>query len=87
MICSEVSDTQVIGLDDSPIRVRGTPMSRWETTSTLEVDAAPAAVWERAYADASAWPKWNAEIKSARLEGPLAEGATARVSRARAATR
>jgi len=54
-------------------------MSRWETTSTLEADVAPATVWERAYAEASAWPKWNAEIKSARLEGPLAEGATARI--------
>jgi hypothetical protein len=54
-------------------------MSRWETTSTLEADASPAAVWERAYADADAWPKWNAEIKRADLDGPLALGATARI--------
>src|SRR5689334_9066175 len=54
-------------------------MSRWETTSTLEADVAPAAVWERAYADAEAWPRWNAEIKSARLDGPLALGAKAKI--------
>lgn len=54
-------------------------MSRWETTSRLEADVEPAAVWEGAYADAAAWPVWNAEIKSARLDGPLAAGATARI--------
>lgn len=54
-------------------------MSRWETTSTLEAEVSPAAVWEKAYADAAAWPKWNAEIKRARLDGPLALGATARI--------
>jgi hypothetical protein len=35
----------------------------------------PAAIWERAYADATAWSKWSSEIKSARLDGPLALGA------------
>lgn len=54
-------------------------MSRWETTSTLEADVAPAAIWERAYADAEAWPRWNAEIKRARLDGPLSLGAEARI--------
>jgi hypothetical protein len=54
-------------------------MSRWETTSTLEADVSPAAVWERAYADAAAWPRWNAEIKHAELDGPLAQGATAKI--------
>jgi hypothetical protein len=54
-------------------------MSRWETTSTLEAEVSPVAVWERAYANAEAWPKWNAEIKRARLDGPLALGATARI--------
>jgi hypothetical protein len=54
-------------------------MSRWETTSVLEADVAPAAVWERAYADADAWPQWNTEIKRAGLDGPLALGATARI--------
>jgi Polyketide cyclase / dehydrase and lipid transport len=54
-------------------------MSRWETTSTLEAGVSPAAVWERAYADADAWPKWNAEIKRAHLDGPLALGAKARI--------
>ncbi len=54
-------------------------MSRWETTSTLEAEVAPAAVWKRAYANAEAWPKWNAEIKRARLDGPLALGAKAKI--------
>lgn len=54
-------------------------MGQWETTSTLETEVSPAAVWERAYVDAEAWPRWNAEIKSARLEGPLALGAKARI--------
>ena len=40
---------------------------------------APVAVWESAYADAEAWPKWNAEIKRARLDGPLTLGAEARI--------
>lgn len=54
-------------------------MSRWETTSSLEAAVAPAAVWERAYADATAWPRWNAELKRARLDGPLRQGAEARI--------
>jgi Polyketide cyclase / dehydrase and lipid transport len=54
-------------------------VSRWETTSTLEADSAPVAVWERAYADAGAWPRWNAELKRARLDGPLRRGAEARI--------
>ena len=54
-------------------------MSRWETTSMLEADVAPAAVWEKAYADADAWPRWNAELKRASLDGPLADGAQARI--------
>lgn len=54
-------------------------MSRWETTSTLEAEVAPAAVWAKAYADADAWPRWNAELKRASLDGPLREGAEARI--------
>ncbi len=54
-------------------------MSRWETTSTLETDVEPGTIWEQAYADAAAWPEWNAEIKSASLDGPLTAGATARI--------
>lgn len=54
-------------------------MSRWETTSTLEADVSPATVWEKAYADAGAWPQWNAEIKRARLDQPLALGAEAKI--------
>lgn len=58
---------------------RGLPVSRWETTSTFEADVKPRAIWEKAYADAAVWPEWNAEIKSARLDGPLFVGATARI--------
>lgn len=54
-------------------------MSRWQTSSALDADVAPAVVWERAYADAAAWPRWNAEIARARLDGPLALGASARI--------
>jgi hypothetical protein len=54
-------------------------MSRWETTSSLDAEVAPATVWEKAYRDADAWPRWNAELKSARLDGPLAKGAEARI--------
>jgi hypothetical protein len=54
-------------------------MSRWETTCTLEAEVSPAEIWRRAYADAGAWPKWNAEIKRASLDGPLALGAKAKI--------
>jgi hypothetical protein len=54
-------------------------MSRWETTSTLEAEVSPVAVWEMAYADAEAWPKWNTEIKRASLGGPLALDAKAKI--------
>lgn len=54
-------------------------MSRWETTSTLEEDVVPAAVWENAYAHADAWLRWNPELKRASLDGPLADGAEARI--------
>lgn len=54
-------------------------MSRWETASTLEADVSPAAIWEKAYASAESWPKWNAEIRHASLDGPLALGAKAKI--------
>jgi hypothetical protein len=55
-------------------------MSRWQTTSTLAAAVPPAAaIWERAYADAEAWPQWNAEIKRASLDGPLVLGAQAKI--------
>ena len=54
-------------------------MSRWETTSRLQASLDPALVWRRAYLDASAWPKWNTEIKRASLDRPLGLGATARI--------
>jgi hypothetical protein len=54
-------------------------VSRWETTATLATEAAPAAVWEKAYRDAAAWPLWNRELKRASLDGPLVQGAEARI--------
>ena len=54
-------------------------MSHWETTSELEAQVSPDAVWTRAYADADAWPRWNAELKRASLDGPLRQGAEARI--------
>jgi hypothetical protein len=54
-------------------------MSRWETKSELEAGIEPGAVWRGAYADEMAWPRWNRELKSARLDGPLALGASARI--------
>jgi hypothetical protein len=54
-------------------------MNRWETTSEIGADVVPAAVWREAYVDAAAWPRWNSEIRSAELDGPLALGASARI--------
>ncbi len=54
-------------------------MSRWETTSSLETSVAATRVWVSAYANADAWPDWNAEIRRATLDGPLALGAKARI--------
>ncbi|MFI5028561.1 MAG: SRPBCC family protein [Solirubrobacterales bacterium] len=55
-------------------------MSRWETSSAMDAGAPPAAVWERADADADAWPRWNSAIRRASLDGPLALGAKARIA-------
>jgi Polyketide cyclase / dehydrase and lipid transport len=55
-------------------------VSYWETSSSFEAEVSPAEVWSRAYADVAAWPRWNAEIKSASLDGPLALGAVARIA-------
>lgn len=52
-------------------------MSRWETSSALSADVPASAVWERAYADVTAWPEWNAEIRRASLDRPLDLGASA----------
>jgi hypothetical protein len=52
----------------------------WSTSHTLDVPERTAEeVWAAAYADAAAWPRWNRALASARLDGPLAAGATARV--------
>ena len=58
---------------------RAQGMSHWETKSELEASVKPSTVWSCAYADAEAWPRWNRELKSAQLDGPLALGATAKI--------
>jgi uncharacterized protein YndB with AHSA1/START domain len=50
-----------------------------EIESTLEIPAGAALVWERCYADPAAWPEWNRELASARLDGPFEVGTVARV--------
>jgi hypothetical protein len=54
-------------------------MGHWETTSVHEAPAGAEAIWRTAYADASAWPRWNPELAAASLDGPLGLGASARV--------
>jgi hypothetical protein len=54
-------------------------VSRWETSASLATEAAPAAVWAKAYFDPAAWPLWNRELKRASLDGPLAAGAEAKI--------
>ncbi len=54
-------------------------MGEWATRAELEADVGAGDVWRGAYADAAAWPRWNPELASARLDGPLRLGAQARV--------
>jgi hypothetical protein len=54
-------------------------LGHWETTSELASTASPSTVWEKAYADADAWPVWSAEIKRAELNRPLALSAKAKI--------
>lgn len=54
-------------------------MGRWEASSALEADVPPERIWATAYAEAEAWPRWNPELRRARLDGPLALGARARI--------
>jgi hypothetical protein len=54
-------------------------MSHWETTRTHAGAVSPADAWKKAYADAIAWPIWNTELKSAKLDGPLRLGANAKI--------
>jgi hypothetical protein len=54
-------------------------MARIEVERSLEAAAAPQEIWQRCYADASAWPEWNPELASAELRGPLEPGTIAKV--------
>lgn len=65
-------------------RARGARRERtsgvWSTTSKLDLAGVMAdAVWDRAYADVSAWPCWNEALAAADLAEPFEVGARARV--------
>ncbi len=52
----------------------------WSTSSTYDAPGlTAAAVWSRAYADASAWPAWNDALAAASLDEPFQVGSRARV--------
>ena len=54
-------------------------MSAWHAEHATDAAASATAVWKRCYADASAWSKWNPEIREASLEGPFEVGTVANV--------
>jgi uncharacterized protein YndB with AHSA1/START domain len=43
----------------------------------IQIAALPETVWE-VIADIAAWPSWNTDVKSMKLEGPVAPGTTFR---------
>ena len=45
--------------------------------SELEIEARPEAVWD-VLTDVESWPTWNPDVKSASLQGTVAEGSTFR---------
>ncbi|HKG44776.1 MAG TPA: hypothetical protein VKB10_11100 [Gaiellaceae bacterium] len=52
----------------------------WSTSSTYDAfGTTAAAVWSKAYTDASAWPRWNDALAAASLDEPFAVGSRARV--------
>jgi uncharacterized protein YndB with AHSA1/START domain len=58
-------------------------MTRFDTTAPvastrqIEVDAAPAAVYD-VLTQVEAWPRWNPDVKTVAIDGDFAEGATFR---------
>lgn len=46
-------------------------------TGELDIAASPEVVWD-AISDIEAWPSWNPDVKTARLEGPFAVGSVFR---------
>jgi hypothetical protein len=54
-------------LKQAPVRPYWRRMGEWSTTSVYESSADARAIWDRAYADASAYPRWNPEIAEASL--------------------
>ena len=57
-------------------------MGRWETTSVHEAEVSPAAVWEAAFRDATAWPRWG-RLRIVELEPGRLVTAEARLPGAR----
>jgi hypothetical protein len=46
-------------------------------SAEIEIDAAPAVVWD-VLAAVESWPSWNPDVKSVAVEGPLREGSSFR---------
>lgn len=45
----------------------------WEYEHSVETTAGPSAIWA-AFADVAGWPRWNAGVERAELDGPFATG-------------
>jgi hypothetical protein len=51
------------------------PNSRVSHSASIEIDASAQKVWD-VMSDIENWPKWNSDIKSAKLNGRLYKGTT-----------
>jgi len=45
----------------------------WSTEHSIETTAAPETIW-KLWSDVDEWPRWNADLERAELNGPFAEG-------------
>jgi carbon monoxide dehydrogenase subunit G len=48
-------------------------MQTWKTEHSIEITAAPQAIWA-AFRDVASWKRWNAGVEDVALEGPFAAG-------------
>lgn len=51
----------------------------WAVEHSIETSASPKAVW-RLWADVTGWPKWNADLAEAELDGEFRAGSTIRMT-------
>ncbi len=54
-------------------------MGEWSTTSVHQSRAEARVIWDRAYADPRAYPRWNPEIAAAELLSAFGLGGTIRI--------